>query len=165
LSKFQSRRVTSKGQARRSNPAIGAYPSFVGLKPATRESSNAKKANTSRGTKQEVFLRRVLCQAGLRFKTNVAALPGKPDIVFPKERIVVFCDGDFWHGHRWSILRRSLKNGSNAAYWTAKILRNIKRDGAVSAQLKKMGWKVIRIWESDILTDADNVRAKIERFL
>lgn len=90
---------------------------------------------------------------GLRYRKNVKTLPGKPDIVFPPARIVVFCDGDFWHGRNWPGLRAKLKEGTNADYWQAKIKSNIKRDKRNTALLEKAGWQVIRLWETDIEKD------------
>src|SRR5207249_4773583 len=89
----------------------------------------------------------------LRFRKNVETMPGKPDIVFPSAKVIVFCDGDFWHGRNWPVLKRKLAIGSNASYWRAKIASNIKRDRLRTASLKRDGWIVIRLWESDIKRD------------
>lgn len=125
-------------------------PSFKGLKPASAASSYAKRKNKRRDTKHEMLLRRELWKMGLRFRKNVETLPGKPDIVFPREKLVVFCDGDFWHGRYWSALRKKLRKGANASYWLAKIATNIKRDKRNTLLLRKAEWQVIRAWESDI---------------
>lgn len=71
---------------------------------------------------------------------------GKPDFVFLKEKIAIFADGCFWHGHNC----RKLKPQSNKQYWDAKIERNKKRDKEVNKYLRKKGWEVIRIWECEI---------------
>jgi DNA mismatch endonuclease (patch repair protein) len=73
-------------------------------------------------------------------------LQGKPDFVFPQERVVVFVDGCFWHGHSCLKPRDSLKKG----FWKEKIERNIERGKLVNKILRKDGWKVIRIWECEI---------------
>lgn len=73
-------------------------------------------------------------------------LEGKPDFVFPKNQLVVFVDGCFWHGHKCLKPRDSLKKG----FWKEKINRNIKRGKLVNKVLKKDGWKVVRIWECEI---------------
>jgi len=73
-------------------------------------------------------------------------LKGKPDFVFPKDRVVVFVDGCFWHGHTCLKPRDSLKKG----FWKDKIDRNRKRDKLVSKALRKDGWKVVRVWECEI---------------
>jgi DNA (cytosine-5)-methyltransferase 1 len=140
-------------------------PSFNGLSPASKTSSLAKRRNTRRDTQHEVILRRELWRAGLRFRKNVETMPGKPDIVFSSPKVIVFCDGDFWHGRNWSKLKEKLKAGSNAQYWKTKIASNIKRDRVNSALLERKGWTVIRIWESDIKRDpfaaAAHVRQKV----
>jgi len=91
---------------------------------------------------------------GLRFRKNVRDLPGKPDIVFTKQRVAVFCDGDFWHGRDWPARKRKLHKGANALCWTKKIGANIQRDRLLDQDLKRLGWKVLRLWESDILEDS-----------
>ena len=73
-------------------------------------------------------------------------LQGKPDFVFPKDKVVVFVDGCFWHGHKCLKPRDSLKKG----FWKEKIERNKKRDNLVNKVLKAENWKVIRVWECEI---------------
>lgn len=126
------------------------YPTFRGLVPASRGASKAKRGNRSSDTLHELILRRELSRLGLRFRKNVITLRGKPDIVFPKARVLVFCDGDFWHGRHWRALRKKLLQGANASYWTAKIARNVRRDRENTALLTEGGWRVIRLWETDI---------------
>jgi DNA mismatch endonuclease (patch repair protein) len=77
-------------------------------------------------------------------------LPGCPDLIVVQDRIAVFCDGDFWHGRNWSARKRKLHTGWNASYWVAKIERNRARDREVNRALRRMGWRVVRVWESDI---------------
>jgi len=110
-------------------------------------------ATKSIDTKCEVQLRNMLWRMGLRFRKNVRDLPGKPDIVFTKQRVAVFCDGDFWHGRDWPTRKRRLHKGANALYWTKKIGANIQRDRLLDQGLERLGWKVLRLWESDILKD------------
>jgi len=86
---------------------------------------------------------RVLKYKGWR---RSSSLPGKPDFVFPKERIAIFADGCYWHGHDC----RPFKPGDNAEYWAPKIARNKERDKAVSKALKRMGWRVVRFWECQL---------------
>jgi DNA mismatch endonuclease (patch repair protein) len=73
-------------------------------------------------------------------------LVGKPDFVFPKQRIVIFADGCFWHGHDC----RNTKPAQNRTYWESKRDRNIARDSLVTNVLQKKGWTVIRIWECEL---------------
>ena len=75
---------------------------------------------------------------------------GKPDFVFPKQRIVIFVDGCFWHGHNC----RNTKPKDNEDYWTNKIERNIQRDKLVSEKLTTKKWNVIRFWECELKNDS-----------
>lgn len=131
----------------------GKAPSFKGLKPASEVASRVKSANRRKDTLHEVLLRSHLWRLGLRFRKNVTALPGKPDIVFSGAKVVVFCDGDFWHGRNWQSRQEKLSRGTNSAYWLAKIASNIERDARNTALLKKAGWRVIRLWETDVKRD------------
>lgn len=125
-------------------------PSFTGLRPASAAASSAKRANRSRDTAHERLLRQELWRRGLRYRKNVGQLPGKPDIVFTRGRVAVFCDGDFWHGRTWPKLARQLRRGANSSYWHQKIRSNMLRDRHVTQLLKRQGWRVIRMWEGDI---------------
>lgn len=110
----------------------------------------------SKNTRPEIALRKALWTQGMRYRVNVKTLPGKPDIVFTRARIVVFCDGDFWHGHNWVIRGLSSFEDELARYsqfWKDKISGNVDRDIKNTARLESDGWIVIRIWESDIKND------------
>jgi DNA mismatch endonuclease, patch repair protein len=137
-------------------------PSFRGLSAASVASSYAKKMNRSSDTAHEHLLRVILWGRGLRYRKNVATLPGKPDIVFARERIAVFCDGDFWHGRNWQRLSRKLRVGSNPTYWIQKIKANRRRDRRASRLLESEGWTVIRLWETDIRHHPDRAARTIE---
>lgn len=107
----------------------------------------------SKNTEPELMLRKALWKENLRYRVNYKKLPGKPDIVFTKYHVVVFCDGDYWHGHNWAIRGLNSLEDELAGYsefWRSKILRNIERDTEVNQELKTQGWTVIRLWESDI---------------
>jgi DNA mismatch endonuclease (patch repair protein) len=106
-----------------------------------------------RENRTEVALRRYLHKLGLRFRKYVHALPGSPDIVFPSAKVVVFVDGDFWHGRLLQergikAVRETLRT-PNREYWVTKLQRNSERDMRVDEELKVVGWKVIRVWESE----------------
>jgi G:T-mismatch repair DNA endonuclease (very short patch repair protein) len=73
----------------------------------------------------------------------------------------VFCDGDFWHGRDWLQRRRRLAKGSNAPYWLDKIATNRMRDRRVNRQIRRRGWTVVRIWETDILADSQRELSKV----
>jgi len=104
----------------------------------------------SKNTKVEWMLRKALWKDGLRYKIHYKII-GNPDIVFPRNKVAVFIDGDFWHGYDWKKLKPKLKN----KFWTDKIIRNMSRDKKVNFNLKKNGWKVIRIWEHKIRRDVN----------
>jgi DNA mismatch endonuclease (patch repair protein) len=115
-----------------------------------------------------MVLRSAVWRIPLRYRIAPAGLPGRPDLVFARERVVVFCDGDFWHGRNLDARLAKLAAGHNAPYWTAKIRTNVERDARHTKQLEAAGWLVLRFWESDILRDvvaaaeviADAVRAR-----
>ena len=125
-------------------------PSFKGLVSSSSLSSMIKKKNRAKDTAHEVLLRRLLWRRGLRFRKHVARLPGKPDIVFPRYMLAIFCDGDFWHGRDWKRQSEQLSKGSNPDYWTQKVLANRERDIRNNSTLLALGWTVLRFWETDI---------------
>lgn len=104
----------------------------------------------------EVALRRELHRRGLRFRKHVRGLEGRPDIVFTRARLAVFCDGCFWH--RCSAHGAAPKN--NAEWWQAKLQANVDRDRRQTSQLEAAGWTVLRVWEHEDATEgADRVAA------
>lgn len=123
------------------------------------------RANRREGGRAEELLRSALWRRGLRFRKHVRLLPGKPDVVFAKGRLCVFCDGDFWHGRDWPRLRARLRGRANAEYWIPKIARNRERDVGQVAALRAAGWRVVRLWESSVLRNPDGVVDKIEEIL
>jgi DNA mismatch endonuclease (patch repair protein) len=113
----------------------------------------------SSDTRPEMLLRKALWHKGLRFHLHHKSLPGKPDIVFTKAKIAVFCDGDYWHGHNWAVrglpsLDTELEKYSE--YWRNKILDNVRRDADNTLKLENCGWVVLRFWESDIKRDVNS---------
>lgn len=99
----------------------------------------------SKDTKPEMIVRRYLYSRGYRYMKNVKRLPGTPDIVLKKYGIVIFIHGCFWHGHPDSHMPHS-----NVEFWERKISRNRRRDECNKEALKKMGWKVMTIWECQL---------------
>lgn len=99
----------------------------------------------SKDTKPEMIVRRYLYSRGYRYMKNVKRLPGTPDIVLKKYGIVIFIHGCFWHGHSDSHMPHS-----NVKFWERKISRNRRRDECNKEALKKMGWKVMTIWECQL---------------
>lgn len=105
----------------------------------------------AQNTKPEQKLRKMLWALGLRYRLNVKSLQGKPDIVLRKYRLVIFVDGEFWHGYKWEEKRDKIK--SNRGFWIPKIERNIQRDEEVNQQLAQLGFKVFRFWDQQINRD------------
>src|SRR5207253_975467 len=104
----------------------------------------------------EVLLGSLLHRRGLRFRKNATSLPGKPDIVLPKFRAVIFVDGDFWHGRTYKKMHVRL-----TPFWREKIGNNIRRDRRQQLQLKKLGWIYFRVWETDLKKSPEKVAIKL----
>lgn len=104
----------------------------------------------SKDTKIEVILRKALWNKGYRYRKNYKTLPGNPDIVLTKYKIAIFCDGEFFHGKDWEVLKPRLEKGKNSDFWIDKISRNRKRDDEINKKLLFMGWTVIRFWGDEI---------------
>ena len=116
----------------------------------------------NKDTKIECILRKALWEKGYRYRKNYADLPGKPDIVLTKYKIAIFCDGEFFHGKDWEVLKPRLESSNNSEYWIKKIDRNRKRDEEINKQLLFMGWTVIRFWGKDIQKDIEGCIKVIE---
>jgi len=107
----------------------------------------------SSDTKPEIYFRKALWKWDIRYRKNVKNLFGTPDIAIKKYKIVIFIDGDFWHGHDWKKRHFSSQKELLASYsdfWQNKIKRNIKRDKNVNKYYKSNGWTVLRFKTSDI---------------
>ena len=104
----------------------------------------------------EKKVRSELHKRGLRFRKHPPRLPGKPDIVFPNQKIAIFLDGDFWHGYRFPTWKNKLK-----PFWKNKIEETRKRDRKNFDRLKRDGWRVLRIWEHEIKKDFSGAIEKI----
>ena len=116
-------------------------------------------------TKIEVILRKALCHNGYRYRKNYKKLPGHPDIVLTKYKIAIFCDGEFFHGKDWEILKPRLEKGDNSEYWVKKISRNRERDDEINKKLLSQGWTVIRFWGKDIKKNLDECVNSIEEVI
>jgi len=108
----------------------------------------------NRDTRPELLLRRELHRRGLRYRLKTR-LYGSPDVVFPRPRVVVFVDGDYWHGNTWRLrghasLEAYFSTVTNGDLWRQKITRNVARDRAVTERLTADGWMVLRLWESQV---------------
>lgn len=98
-------------------------------------------------TQPELLLRKAISSAGIRGYRLHYKLPGRPDFVFPKRKIAVFIDGCFWHKCPKCLIEIP---ATSKGYWRKKIEGNVKRDKVVNAELRKKGWKVLRIWEHEV---------------
>lgn len=97
------------------------------------------------GTGPELAIRHELHRRGLRYRVNVASLPGRPDIVLTRARIAIFVDGCFWHG----CPEHAVAPKSNAEWWRSKLEANVARDRRDAARLHEAGWTVVRAWEHE----------------
>ena len=121
----------------------------------------------SRDNKTELALRRALHARGLRFRLHTAAIIGRPDIVFPRERIAIFVDGDFWHARKLrergiQAVRETIRTPSQA-YWLSKFARRVERDDEVTRSLRADGWLVLRYWESEVKATVEATAQTIMR--
>jgi DNA mismatch endonuclease (patch repair protein) len=114
----------------------------------------------SRNTKPEVRVRRVLHAMGFRFRLHRKDLPGKPDIVLPKFRTAIFVHGCFWHCHRCKY--GSVVPVTRAEFWAAKRGGNVARDRKHVAALRRLGWRVVVVWECEVRTDSAAL-ARVEK--
>jgi DNA mismatch endonuclease (patch repair protein) len=149
-----------------------------GMRPAPVRPYSPRKASAtsaimskirSKNNRAELELRRELWKRGYRYRLYAAELPGRPDIVFRQRRLAILVDGDFWHG------RALIEGGPRALqsvfrterrdYWLKKITRNVERDSSNTKKLRKLGWRVVRLWERDILADVSAAADLVERIL
>jgi len=105
----------------------------------------------SKNTKIEMLFRKALWAKNIRFRIHPGKVMGSPDIFIAKYRLVIFIDGDFWHGYNWEATRKRLK--SNKEFWIAKIERNMQRDNQVNLFFAEKGYTVMRFWEHQIKTE------------
>ena len=115
----------------------------------------------SKNTLIELKAFRFLRREKVYFQKHYKKINGSPDIALPGKKIAVFIDGDFWHG--WNFYKNQSKLPK--AYWRSKIEKNIKRDKTNRARLKRRGWKVMRVWEHELLKNENKALQKIKKFL
>ena len=155
---------------RRPRHGSGRRRRYTARDPAV--TSRIMSAVRDRDSGAEVLLRRVLWRRGLRYRLrprHVAdqVVPGRPDIVFVKARVITFVDGDFWHGR--VLLERGLEALASQfrpalrRWWLAKIGGNVARDRRVAAGLRARGWMVLRFWESTVFRSVERVADTVER--
>jgi DNA mismatch endonuclease (patch repair protein) len=115
-----------------------------------------------RDTKPEILVRSLVHRMGFRFRLHGRDLPGKPDIVLPRHGKVIFVHGCFWHGHRRCL--RSKRPTTHKRFWNRKLDQNIERDERFRRMLRRMGWRVLVVWECETRKQEKLLR-KLERFL
>ena len=116
-----------------------------------------------RDTKIEVLVRQYLFSKGFRFRKNDKRYPGKPDIVLPKYKTVIFVNGCFWHMHTNCAQARLPK--TNSEFWKNKLEKNVHNDEHNKLLLKQMGWNVITIWECELEKDFDKTMDDVIKYL
>lgn len=117
----------------------------------------------SKNSKPEELVRKYLFSKGFRYRKNVKALPGCPDIVLPKYKTVIFVNGCFWHKHDCP---RFVWPSSNEDYWRPKIMGNVERDKRNIAELQQLGWNVLTVWECELKKKAiDSTLEQLEECL
>lgn len=122
--------------------------------------SRCMSAIRGKDTKPEILLRKTLWHKGYRYRLK-NRLPGRPDIIFPTERVAVFVDGCFWHG----CPEHYQKPDTNARFWREKIRKNTQRDKEVNALLNSKGWKVLRFWEHEVRNNPEACARRVIRAL
>ena len=127
--------------------------------------SKTMKRVKSKDTSIEIVLRKALWKKGIHYRKNNSLLPGKPDIVISKYKIVIFCDSEFFHGKDWDNLKLQLERGNNSDYWIKKIERNRERDKDNDKKLIFLGWKVIHFWGKDIVKNTEECVKTIEEMI
>lgn len=108
----------------------------------------------------EKILRIELWHRGMRYRKNVKDIFGKPDIVFIKKKIAIFCDSEFWHGYDLENKNKEIK--SRREFWIPKIERNIQRDKEVTKTLEEQGWVVLRFWGKEIKKETAKCVSAVE---
>jgi DNA mismatch endonuclease (patch repair protein) len=116
----------------------------------------------SKNTKPELAVRKIVHSLGYRYRLHVQTLPGKPDLVFPARRKILFVHGCYWHRHRGCRYATSPK--TNVRFWQDKFSANIQRDRRNVGALKKLGWAVMTIWQCQ-LKNPGKLGGRIDEFL
>lgn len=113
-------------------------------------------------TAPEILVRKIVHSLGFRFRLHRTDLPGKPDVVLPRHRKIIFIHGCFWHGH--PRCRRAALPRTNAKFWKSKIGKNVRRDKRVRAELADLGWEILVLWQCE-LRDAEKLKRRLTLFL
>ena len=127
------------------------------IKSPEERSRNMSKIKGS-NTKPEIYLRSLLHQQGFRFRVNYKDLPGKPDIYFPKKKVVIFIHGCYWHRHEGCKYAYTPK--TNVDFWINKLERNKEHDQEIVEQLNELGIRVLTVWECTIEKMMKNITTR-----
>jgi DNA mismatch endonuclease (patch repair protein) len=114
----------------------------------TKERSRLMSKIRGKDTKPEILFRKELWRLGIRYRKHSKKIPGNPDILIKKYKMVIFIDGEFWHGYNWKEKKKKIK--ANRDFWIPKIERNMQRDFENNLKLENLGFKVFRFWEHQI---------------
>ena len=117
---------------------------------------------TGKNSKPELIVRKLLHGMGYRFRLHDAKLPGKPDVVLPRHKKIVFINGCFWHGHH--DCKRAKLPSTNVEFWQSKISGNIRRDALNLVGLKQLGWHVLVVWGCEI-SQVHLLKEKLKGFM
>ena len=117
---------------------------------------------SGKNTKPELVVRSLLHKMGYRFRLHRKDLPGKPDIILPKYKKIIFVHGCFWHGH--TDCPRAKRPSTNKEFWNEKLDKNMARDKATVSSLKRLGWDVLIVWTCEV-KDAEKLKNKLLLFL
>lgn len=126
----------------------------------TKQRSQLMAKIKAKNTSPEILLRKALWNNGVRYRLYNKLLPGNPDISIRKYKLVVFIDGEFWHGFEWEKKRGKIK--TNRGFWIAKIERNMQRDRTNTIKLELLGFTVFRFWEKQIKKEMSACLTKIQ---
>ena len=116
----------------------------------------------SKNTKPEIAVRKLVHSLGYRFRLHDIKLPGRPDIVFPRHRKVIFINGCFWHGHK--DCSRSALPSTNVTFWKDKIAKNVIRDKRALRELRCEGWRAMVVWQCE-MRDLGRLTQRLNRYL
>lgn len=141
---------------------VPRFEEKAGFYTSAKRSRNMSRIR-SKNSKPELLLRKALWAKNIRFRLHDKSLPGTPDIVIKKYKLVIFVDGEFWHGFDWKNNRNRIK--SNRLFWIPKIERNIQKDVRTNRALADMNYTVFRFWSQDIIKNLAVVLNQIELFL
>ena len=137
-------------------------PDFADVSDARRRNLAAVQG---RDTKPEVTVRRLLHSLGYRFRLQRRDLPGRPDIVLPGRQKVIDVRGCFWHRHPNSACKNAVLPRTRADWWADKLGRNVERDAANEAGLRRLGWDILVLWECEVRAGGETLARRLRDFL